>query len=65
MPFTPARYKKPDTGIRASTRSFKAPRVFCKRRPSFKREPGIKHIEVREVNATSRVLSHVGSMYRE
>ena len=65
MPFTPARYKKPDTGIRASTRSFKAPRVFCRRRPSFKRVPWIRHIEVRQVNAISRVLSHVGSMYRE
>jgi hypothetical protein len=65
MPFTPARYKKPDTGIRASTRSFKAPRVFCTRRPSFKRVPWTRHIEVRQVKATSRVLSHVGSIYRE
>ena len=65
MPFTPARYKKPDTGIRASTMSFKAPRVFCKRRPCFKRVPWIRHIEVRAVNATSLVLSHVGLIYKE
>ena len=62
MPFTPTRYKKPDTGIKASTRSFKAPRVFCNRRPNFKKVPWTRHIEVRQVKATSRVLSHVGSI---
>ena len=65
MPFTPARYKKPETGIRASTRSFTAPRVFCKRRPSFKKVPWTRHIEVRAAKATSRVLSHVGSISKE
>ena len=64
-PFTPARYKTPVTGIRANTRSFKTPREFCKRRPSFKRVPWTRHTEVRLVKATSRVLSHVGSIYRE
>ena len=64
-PFTPARYKMPVTGIRANARSFKAPRVFCKRRPSFKRVPWTRHTEVRQVKATSRILSHVGSIYRE
>ena len=65
IPLTPARYKRPDRGIRASTRSFKAPRVFCKRIPNFKRVPWTRHIKVTQVKATSRVLSHVGSIYRE
>src|SRR5882757_9445896 len=64
-PFTPARHKMPETEIGASTRSLKAPRVFCKRRADFKRVPWRKHTAVRQQNATSRVLSQVGSIDRE
>lgn len=65
MPFTPARHKIPDTEIRMNTRSLKIPRVFCKRRPNFKRVPWMRHIEVRQLKATSRVLNHVGSIDKE
>ena len=65
MPLTPARHKMPDTEIRASTRSLNTPSIFCKRRPNFNRVPCKRHIEVRQVKATSRVLNHVGSIDRE
>ena len=64
MPFTP-RYKMPDTGIRARTRSLKAPRMFCKRRPILRKVPCTRHTEVRPLKAISRVLIHVGSIDKE
>jgi hypothetical protein len=64
-PVAPTRHKMPDTEIRANTKSLTTPRVFCNRRPSCKRVPWTRHTEVRQLKATSRVLSHVGSIVIE
>src|SRR5436190_1905790 len=52
---TPARDKIPDNDMRARTMSLNAARVFWTLSPHLRHVPWMKHTNVRQQNATSRV----------